>query len=437
MPYTGAAVPAAESPLPPLLRRFALWAVAFAVASLLFHFFEHFVLHHHAHLVYPYSLNKHDRFYDFTIFTDKFRYFGTAQFFQTGFPINYPAPVALVFEFFFRVFGTHATFAFVTFCVLSFLIPFVCFGEVLARRGISRAHAIAFVLTICILSWPVELIVDGANAEVIVWLAMAIAMWAFATGRGYTAAIFFGCAAALKLFPFVFLALFLRRRDIGKLVTGVFSFLLISVVSLQILGPTISVAYRGIAYGLQQFKTVYMAHLLMGENGVDHSLFASIKFLLRIVFHHVNDFTHLLQLYLGLTAVGGTLLFFFVIRKQSLLNQVLSLSILSIYITAFSGDGTLIHLYYPLAMLFLLACRAHSDGVRVPGLALVLGALCFCVSVESFFVVSYKDTAARYIGPMHAIGLGVALYGSLRYRLGPDPGSDASVLAHPHTGFLA
>ena len=309
------------------MKRFAVWTLIFTLASVCYHLFFYLVLHAHGHSVFPFSLNKHDRFYDFTIFTEKFQYFHTAQFFQVGFPINYPAPVSLVFEFFFKYTAPHEVFAFVSFCVLSFVIPAALFARTLIRRGIGRVAAIGFVAVICLLSWPALLIVDGANAEVIVWLAMLIAMWAYATGRLWLAAAFFGVAASLKLFPFVFLALFLSRRHVGKLLFGVATFLIVSVVSLKILGPTIAIAYKGIAFGLASFKSNYMAQWHTGENGVDHSIFASVKLILVLFFQHPSgDFTGWLRMYLLLTGVGGVLLYFLVIRKLPLLNQVLALS---------------------------------------------------------------------------------------------------------------
>jgi len=422
------------------MKSFQLWTVLFFLLSVLYHLFFFLVLHRHGHSVYPFSLNQHDRFYDFTIFTEKFSYFHTQRFFETGFPINYPAPVALVFEFFFKYMAPHALFAFITFSVLSFVVPAGLFAKALMRRGIGTGRALLFVSILCLLSWPVLLVVDGGNAEVVVWLAMLIGMWAYATGRLWTAAVFFGIATSMKLFPIVFLALFLSRRHIGKLLAGIGTFLVVSVVSLKVLGPTIAIAYNGITYGLQHFGRAYMATWQTNENGVDHSLFALIKMVLFLGFHHPSDdFTGWLRAYLIATAVGGVLLYFLRIRKQPLLNQVLVLSIVSIYFTAFSGDGTLVHLYYPLILLFFLSMQAYRDGVTVPGLSTILYCMVFCLSVESFLVIAHKEQGARFIGPSHCVALGIMLIAALRYPLGPPLAEERGglVLSQPVTGWIA
>ena len=68
--------------------------------------------------------------------------------------------------------------------------------------------------------------------EILVWIVLLLATWAYSTGRGYLAATFFGLAAALKLFPFVFLALFLSTREFRKLLLGAAVFLAASVAGL-------------------------------------------------------------------------------------------------------------------------------------------------------------------------------------------------------------
>jgi hypothetical protein len=147
---------------------------------------------------------------------------------------------------------------------------------------------------------------------------------------------------------------------------------------------------------------------------------------------------HWLSGYLAITAVGGTLLYFLRIRFMPLLNQVLTLSIACIYLTAFSGDGTLIHLYYPLGMLFLLSLRAWRDGVAIQGLSTLMYSMAFCVSMESFLVLpNPSGQGFRLIGPAHAIGLGIMLVAALRYPMGPPLADDLgeTVLSQPVTDW--
>jgi hypothetical protein len=400
--------------LAPDLRMFERWTLYLFGASVLFHVFCYAFLHVGPRTIYPLAQGR-DRFYDFTIFTDKFKAFHTPQFWSLGFPINYPAPCIVFYEFFFRYMTPHALLAFETFCVLAFVIPAVLLARALRRFNIATWRAARFAAVITLFSWPAVLLVDGGNVEVTVWVALLLGMWAYSTGRLWMAAGFLGLGTSLKLFPFVLLGLFLWRKQYSKILFGAVTFLVVSLVCMAVVGPTIQEAYRGILYGLTSFRYGYMAVWRPGENGVDHSGFALVKLIGVKAFHHSLGFRRTLSVYLALTAISGLLLYILRIRKLPLLNQVLVLTIASIYFTAFSGDGTLIHLYYPCVMMFFLAQRAWQAGIEIPGLRLMLGCLVFCLSFESFLIHHEQ----RFIGPAHCIGVGLLLFAALKYPLGP------------------
>ena len=388
---TAARSTAAHHTLPPLLRSFELWTILLFVLSMLFHFVES-LRGVSAYMGSPLS-NAANRFYDFRIFAYKFEFFHTPDFYRVGFPINYPAPCALFLEFFFHWFH-HPVRAFIAFCVLVFAACAVFVARALHRRGVARSEATFFVLSTGLLSWPIVLLIDRGNVEILVFLSLLIALWAYSTGRLWLAAGFFGAAASVKLFPFVLLGLFASRKQWDKVLFGAASFLFISLLSLAILGPSIPAAYRGLGAGLGSFKINYMGAWRWDEGGVDHSLFNLYKWLGVTFFHHSWDYTHDLAFYLPGTAIFGVLLYLFRIRLLPLLNQVLLLTISSIFLTAFSGDGTLVHLYAPLVMLLFVAVAAYRRGIAVPGLRLMLNCLVYILSFETFLVHRHQ----RFIG---------------------------------------
>lgn len=406
--------PKSSARLPSELRLVWVGVVLLTLLSVLFVLIE-FLCHMPA-LDYRALSPPGEHFTDFSIYQPKFILFHTVAFFHRYFPFTYPAPVALVYEFFFRCFR-HPTVVFVAFTASALLVPAALFARALHRRGIAASTAWLFVLTMALCSWPYILVIDRANMEILVWIALATAIWAFATGRGFLAATLFGIAAALKLFPFVFLALFLSMRRYRELVFGVAVFLVLSIISLAALGPTVPIAVHGIASGLDYFKIQYMQRWRPWESGVDHSLFAFLKFVAIATHEHSTDipFTRSLRIYTAVTAVGGIILYFWRIQFLPLLNQILVLCIVSIYLTAFSGDGTLLHLYYPFALLAFLAISAQRRGIVVPGLRQALLLLAFLFSYEGFF--SYGSQ--RLEGEAKCIALGWLLLLALRFPFGP------------------
>jgi hypothetical protein len=421
-----------EAELPPLLRLFQFWTILLLAVSFLFHLIEH-ARRRPGFQRNPLSPPA-ERFGDFTIFWSKYKSFHTPTFFKLGFPINYPAPCSDLFEIFFGFF-THPVRMFFISSLLCFLIPAALFGRTLYRRGISAWKVILFMVVITSMSWPIVLLIDRGNIEVFVWAALATGMWAYATGRLWVASTFFGIGASLKLFPFVLLGLFLSRRQYSKVLWGLFVFVGVSILGLAILGPTIPQAYAGINAGLASFKLHYMGEWHVSENGVDHSVFALLKGLAILLFHHdPHHFGRSLTAFLAISAITGLLLYFLRIRKLPLLNQIFALTIASIYFTAFSGDGTLVHLYSPCAMAFLLAIQAYRDRVEIPGLKLVIGCLVFILSFETFLILGQQ----RIIGQAHCIAIGVLLYAVLRYPLGPSLEATRSetILSQPATAWV-
>lgn len=430
------AVEAAKMSVPPVMREFCWVVLALSLGSAVYCLFMRYVLH----WAYPYDwplFLPQIRFTDFTIYHSKFNFFHTAAFFHTGFPFTYPAPVALAYETFYQIGGTaHSLRLFLAFLSLSFAIPAMLFGLALWRHGLSLDDSVGFVALVAVTSWPALLMIDRANMEVMVWCALAVGVWAYSRGKDWTAAMFFGLAASMKLFPFVYLALFLNRRQFPKVLAGAVSFFFFSIASLAVLGPTISISYHGIEAGLAFFHDSYMAHYLPEEGGLDHSILAFLRLIIHVV-KRKNDtaaLAEVLRIYLPVSAVVGTILYFWRIRKMPRLNQLLALTIASIYFTPFSGDGTLIHLYYSFALLCFLAMDAWRRCIVIPGLRVAFFCFAYLLSTESFLIVSDH----RVEGQGKCVALGVLLIWALRYPFGTalEKESPTAQLAYPDASMV-
>jgi hypothetical protein len=428
------AVSAQPTTLPPILRQAWLLMLAGVVISTAMHLYWFLVQHLGGFYAWPLSPDARDRFNDFMIFRDKYTHWHQPDFFSVGFPINYPAPIADLFEFFFHFFR-YPTVAFMVFLLLSFVVPCVLFARALRARGLRPVVAASFSLSAFLFSWPVLLLIDRANMEVTVWVVTALGFWAFATGRKKTAAVCFGLAGAFKLFPFVLLALFFSEKKWKALLIGVVSMAVSSVVSLWILGPTILKAWAGISFGLASFKMNYMAQWHGYENGVDHSLFAFIKFALIVThLHKPQDFYTLLSVYLTSSAIGGLALYFLRIRFLPLVNQALLLTISCIYLTAFSGDGTLIHLYALFAMMAFIVIDAWKRKLYIPRLQTMFLILTFIVTPTTFLI--FKEH--RFEGEVKCVALSILSYLALRYPIGPPLFAHVrpDALAYPDTSLM-
>jgi hypothetical protein len=400
--------------LPPLLRDFCRLTGLLSLASTLYCFIMWSCLHRQYPYDWPFFLPK-ERFGDFWVYERKFALFHHAAFFSTGFPFTYPAPVALLYKLFFMLGDTADLCFFLAFVCLAFLIPAALFGRALVKRGLRPRTSAMFVVVVAVLSWPAWLLFDRANVEIFVWVTLAIGTWAYARGKDWTAAAMFGLAASLKLFPFVYLALLLTRRGYKKLLFGLLTFVVLTVGSLSVLGPTIAVANRGISDGLKYFDANYVGTFKPDETGFDHSLFGFCKVIHGAVTgnNQPDELQRMSSVYLAAMALCGLLLYALFIRKLPWVNQLLALTIASILLTPFSGDGTLIHLYYPFAICCFLALDAWEMHYAIPGLRAILLCFAYLLSAESFFVFFGQ----RYEGQAKCFFLVVLMVLALKFPL--------------------
>ena len=90
----------------------------------------------------------------------------------------------------------------------------------LIAQGISGVTATLFPLTVALVSFPIAGLLQRGNIELFVWIFTAVGAWEFVRGRDDAAAVLWGLAAAVKLYPVVLLALLLPRRQVACVCGG-------------------------------------------------------------------------------------------------------------------------------------------------------------------------------------------------------------------------
>jgi hypothetical protein len=387
---------------------FLLWFL-----TLLFGWIGKDILHLPGEDWYPLFLRQ-ERFSDFTIFQERFRYFHEATFFQLpGFPFTYPAPIAVVFDGFFQ-FGTYSLSAFISFCFLVFMCACFALGRAMIHRGLGMAQMVAFIGSSMLLSYPFWFLVDRANIEIMNWLLVALGVTAYWHKRWYLAAAFFGVAISFKIFPFVFLGLLLSARKYWAVAWGIVICTFMTLVSTWFMGPTYQTASAGIANGLNFFRVHYMLQVHPSEIVFDHSVFAIVKELTIgpyvVSIGHGLYYLPWLYGYMAVCAVVGVILYFLRIRTLPRANQILALTVASILLPPVSADYTLVHLYISWGVLVLVSISLN-DARKVKGLVLSFVCMAFLMAPESFAVIY----GIRFAGQLKAIVLLILFIVSITY----------------------
>ena len=88
------------------------------------------------------------------------------------------------------------------------------------RAGIAAYQAALLPLTVAAMSFPIARLIHQGNIELVVWIFTATGVWAFMRGHENAAAVLWGLAAAMKLFPLVLLGLLLPRRHYRAFAAG-------------------------------------------------------------------------------------------------------------------------------------------------------------------------------------------------------------------------
>ncbi len=341
----------------------------------------------HLHLPYTYPFLPFTNWSDFNIFRVRFSHFHHPEFFSTDpsflTPYEYPAPDALIYKLFYMT-GSHSTviFLFVSFTLVMSLAYLL--GKAMVARGLSWRNTVLFLASAFCLAYPCWIEFSLGNVEVYIFIFVAIAILTYLNGRLYVAAFFIGIATAMKIYPGVYLALFFARKQYGPFFTGIATAVATNIVALWLLCSPISASYAGVNSGLRTFRTVYMLHFRR-ETGFDHSIYGFYKWIVH--FHTDVMPPYTATLYLAFGAVTGLCLYWFIVRRLPILNQILCLCIISILFTPTSHDYTLLHLFLPWGLMIVYCLQEAQSGTLSKGVLGSFVAIALLMSFESEFIV--------------------------------------------------
>ncbi len=382
--------------LPEPLKLFLLASVALTITS-----FAYTIGCRYAGLGLPYAFAyfyvPNEMFGDLMGLQPKFDLWGTPEFFtDKGGYFMYPAPLVHVFRLLLNVPG-HVMRRYVVLAGISILLLCTILLKALRRNGLRPGYAALFVFSTAILSYPLAMLLQRWNIEVLVWLLTSLGIWQFASDRPKTAAVFIGLAASLKLYPLILLGLFLPRRRYAAFFLSILVFLSVTLVSLYAIGPTIGAAYTWNSFQMQQFSKYYAGS--RWALGYDHSFFGLVKFFTLPWHPNIDQWVQPYTITAGLASI---ILYFARIWRIPLVNQVLALSVLNVMLAPISFDYTLLNLYPAFALLAIVLLRAEqglAPEVPYANAYLLLFALVF--TPQSYILFH----GTRYVAQFRALCL--------------------------------
>ena len=209
--------------------------------------------------------------------------------------------------------------------------------------------------------------------------------------KRYTpAAVLFGVAASMKLFPFILFGIFLplkRYKEFG-LAWAVFAGM--TVLGLVAETPSPLTSLHGTVTGFAAFSNLAVTGI-SEYVGYDHGILALIKVLTQGT---SVDLVKLGGRYLLVAGLVAGVLYLVRIWRLPVLNQLLALMLCMVLLPPFSADYTLLHLCAPLALLML---GLTAGTVRLPRRVLYAEMICVGVmfALKSFVIVGGRMYASQ------------------------------------------
>jgi len=383
-------------------------------------------------LKYPYGLPlffSDDRWFDFTIYHDRFQNFRTASFWdEYDYPFTYPAPLAVLYGVLYKV--PHVLRYYLIAYAEAVVVAAWMLMRALHARGLARGVTIAFTATLFLTSYPIRTLFESANTEGIVAVLLAAGVYAVLRDRCWLGATLIAIAGTMKVFPLILLALLLSKRRYREFTWGLIATAAVTVGSLAIVGPSILEAQRHIDAGIHYVKFTFIFSRSPAAVTFNHSLFTLVKFGMLVIERHLHPmaaYTHAdlllraarertmlnttFNVYVTVAALFGIVAYFVWIRRMPLLNQVLALTACSLLLPPLSADYTLLHLLFPFALLCLYATGQWRDRVPVRGLI-----ACFLCFAPIFSFQTYITFRYRFSCEFRGLGLMALLYVAMRYR---------------------
>ncbi|WP_161571103.1 glycosyltransferase family 87 protein [Granulicella sibirica] len=299
--------------------------------------------------------------------------------------------------------GGHPVLVYLTVAALWLGIVIVLVSRQLAASGISEHISFLFPLTLLAVTFPVAGLLQRGNIELFVWILCASGCWAYRHCRNSSAAFLWGLAAAIKLYPILFLVLLLSRRKYRALFFGLGSCALTSTLAILYLGPIFSMAWAGSLHNVLNYQGIRISDWTTHDLSANHSVFTLLEAAAKAANHSPASLAKSYIVW-GLLFFAG--LYVTRLRRMPEPNQLLAVSVFIVAFPPTSYFYTLVELYPAFLVLAFLALSVDQNGTQVNGLSMTIQ---FFVPLFASFTLFTFRQVGMFGGPIQAFFLLVLL----------------------------
>lgn len=326
--------------------------------------FYHYVMGSLLHKGYPYNtflFNPNDRFMDFFNNVKMSEHLLP---YQSGlWAVHFPLSFIISYPFSLISNPSLSFCVFVTIFVIYYMKYMSKF--IFDNNQYTLLNIYCFI-SITMMSYPILFAIDRGNFELYVFIFMSMFQMLYVKERNWLSAFFLGLAIAMKLFPAVFLVLYLERN---RRVAGILSV----VVALLANGISL-LAFKASVFdslgGMKYWQGLYVKEYVINNAGLafGNSLWGIVKLSILNVYTRFGSYlpeinvNALLKGYLCASIIIFVIVSIVIIKYNLLIWQKILLLTICINLCPYvSADYKLIHLYIPIALFVIEEKRTTND----------------------------------------------------------------------------
>lgn len=306
--------------------------------------------------------------------------------------------------------------------VLSLFFFFLVFKVLRMAKDLSPVKSFVFAILFTLTSYPLWFVLDRGNSEGLVFIFLCFFVYLYARKKYLLSCLPLAMAGGMKLYPLVFLTLFLSEKKYKEFFCGLFLTAVSLLVPLLAMKEPLPVSISGFLKGIKDFNLLYTNdHLGVFDILFNHSFFCVFK-AINILYWFVADYNFFTRFYsyaiIGVfVALAGYIIFY----EKFLWRKITLLCLAMISFPPVSFDYTLINMYIP--FLFFLATKEKSYSLS----RLFSFLFALLLIPKNYFMIDGKISLATFLNPsIMIIMVAFILYDGMRNKRVEEKGCGRS-----------
>ena len=295
----------------------------------------------------------HDRFKDFVNMINTCKNFDPYDL-SNFLPSVYFPLANLFFSLFYKLSIQNMTISVIAYVVLCIVLVVILFNKII------KSNNKLILITSLVISYPVLFSLERLNLELVVFLLTMGFVYFYNKNQFFLAVFLLSIAISMKLYPVLFLILFIKDKNYKPIYFSAFVCISLSLISLFLFNGGLIVNMHKLLFNLTKFNDIYG-----GLEGLQHNstIYGMIKIMAMAVYKFIFNFNvysaniaaneilrfpYLIFVFIYFLFVSAYIIFI----EKSLWKNVFLLTSLFILLPHVSFDYKLLHMIIPL-LLFL------------------------------------------------------------------------------------